>query len=86
MTGRFEIQGVSNKPLIRDCLLSINLENLLLLGCFLINTSGQAILFCGKFIGGCLQKKASLAGRGLFKLCLRQCAFGNRGVYGSEAD
>jgi hypothetical protein len=49
MTDRFEIQGVSNKPLIRDCLLSINLENLLLLGCFLINTSGKAILFCGKF-------------------------------------
>jgi len=47
MIGRFEIQGVFNQHLIRDCLLSINLENLLLLGCFLINTSGKAILFAG---------------------------------------
>jgi hypothetical protein len=65
MTSRFEIRGISNKPLIRDCLLSINLENLLLLGCFLINTSGKAILFCGKFIGGSLQKQTALAGWGL---------------------
>jgi hypothetical protein len=47
MSGRFEIQGISNQRLIRGCLLSINLENLLLLGCFLINTSGKAKLFIG---------------------------------------
>lgn len=46
MTGRFEIQGISNQRLIRDCLLSINLEKHLLLGCFLINTSGNAIRYC----------------------------------------
>jgi hypothetical protein len=40
----------------------------LLLGCFLINTSGKAILFCGKFIGGCLQKKTALAGLGFVYL------------------
>jgi hypothetical protein len=40
---------------MRGCLLSINLKNLLLFMCFLINTSGNAIL-CARFIECCRQK------------------------------
>jgi len=50
---------------MRGCLLSINLKNLLLFMCFLINTSGNAIL-CARFIECCRQKKTFLVSWSLY--------------------